>query len=318
MAETYTAFGLTLRSSFPLPGMAPAEDDGLPALDLGLVTARELEEAWSGALSPSPWRGRLGDGSELTIEWGRGGDLLFACGGRARFHLDAGGTRLRCAPLEAADLDWQRVLLNRVLPNAGLARGREALHASAVETPLGVVAVAAPSGAGKSTLAGEMMRRGWSLFADDVLVLGRGVDGIEAHPASPHMNVASGAVDSSTAEELGETLGILGGERWIAVPDASGEAARVAAVVLLERKPGLPLEAQPLPTSPLVLAPYMLGLPDEEERGARRRFALYSDLIESATLLQLTADPADPPADLVDAIQQGLDLSAPLAVRGAA
>lgn len=255
MAETYTAFGLTLRSSFPIAGMAPAEDGGPQALDLVLETARGLEAAWSGARDPSLWRGRLGDGRELTIKWGREGDLLFAYGQRARFHLDPSAALLRCAPREAADLGWQRVLVNRVLPNVSLARGREALHASAVQTPLGVLAIAAPSGGGKSTLAVEMMRRGWPLFADDVLVLGRGRNGVEAMPSSPHMNVAIGAVDPPPAEELGETLGILNGERWIAVRSAARETAPVAAVALLERKAGLALEAQPLPSSPLPSPP---------------------------------------------------------------
>ncbi|MGA8746085.1 MAG: hypothetical protein WB507_09495 [Solirubrobacterales bacterium] len=314
--ETFTAFGLTLRSAFPLPGMAPDEGDDLPALDLDLVGSREVDLAWSGAASPAPWRGRLGDGSELTIEWGRDGDLLFAYGRRARFHLDASKTRLRCAPLKAEDLAWQRVLLNRVLPNASLALGRQALHASAVLTSIGVVAIAAPSGVGKSTLAAEMIRRGWPLFADDVLVLGGGGSSVKAHPASPHMNLANDRADCVT-EGHGETLAVLGEERWLSVPHTAQDVARVAVVILLERSPGLGLEVQHLPSSPLVLAPYMLGLPDEEERGARRRFALYSDLIESATLLGLNADLAESPAALIDAIQQSLDLSAPLAMRGA-
>src|SRR5207245_620438 len=116
---------------------------------------------------------------------------------------DADGGRLGCAPRDVTMLDWQRVLLSRVLPNVSLARGREALHASAVETPLGILAVAAPSGTGKSTLAGELMNRGWPLFADDVLVLSRGSGGVEAHPASPHMNVGDGAVGSVAPHRLG-------------------------------------------------------------------------------------------------------------------
>ena len=132
------------------------------------------------------------------------------------------------------------------------------------------------------------------------------------------MNVAIGAVDPPPAEDLGKTLGTLNGERWIAVHDAARETAPVAAVILLERKAGLSLETQQLSSSPLALAPYMLGLPDEQESDARRRFALYSDLVDSAMLLRLSADLADRPAELVDAIERSLDLSALLAVEGAA
>ena len=55
--------------------------------------------------------------------------------------------------------------------------GHEALHAAALDSPDGVVAIMAPSGAGKSTLALELLRQGWPLFADDVLTLSTAVKG---------------------------------------------------------------------------------------------------------------------------------------------
>jgi hypothetical protein len=317
VSKDYAAFGLTLRSSFPLPGMRPVGDGGLPSLTLALETPTELRAAWSGSLASSPWRGRLGDGEDFTVEWGVDGDLLFTYGERALFRLDAGGGRLGCAPWDPSALDWQRVLLSRVLPNVSIANGREALHASAVETPLGVIVVAAPSGMGKSTLASELMRRGWPLFADDVLVLGRGAEAVEAHPSGPHMNLPGTTTSALWPEELGTVLGDLSGERWVAAGRGAREARQVAAVVLLERAPGLSLEAESLSPSPLVLAPYMLGLPDDDGRDASR-FALYSDLAESATLWRLTADPVDRPAEIAEVLERTLGLIAPAAVRGAA
>ena len=47
-------------------------------------------------------------------------------------------------------------------------------------------------------------------------------------------------------------------------------------------------------------------------------FALYSNLVESAALLKLTASPTDRPADLADALERALGSRRPLAVRGAA
>lgn len=314
MDTGYVAFGLALRCAFPLPGMAPREAEGLPSLALELVTPGELRAAWSERRSP-PWRGRLGDGREFTIERGTGGDLLFTYGDRARFRLDAARSRLECAPRDAAELDWQRVLLSRILPNVSLAHGREALHASAVESPLGVIAIAAPSEMGKSTLAGELVRRGWPLFTDDVLVLATAAGGAEAHPGTPHMNVAQS--QAAGPEGRGTTLGVLAGERWVSIPDAAREPSKVATVFLFERGPGLTLTAQPLPPSPLTLAPYMLGLPDDGERESQR-FALYSDLIDSATIVRLTGGMKDKPTALADTIEGALDLNAHLATRGAA
>lgn len=313
MSEGYVAYGLSLRSSFPLPGMARARIEE-PALGLALETPAELDAAWSGPVGPSSWRGRLGDGQVLTIERGIDGDLRFAYGDRACFRLDPKGDRLGCAPRDVTHLDWQRVLLSRVLPNVSIAHGNEALHACAVDTQLGVVAVAAPSGMGKSTLARELMRRGLPLFADDVLILSREAEAIEARAATPHMNISADAGDS---DDLGETLANLAGERWLAVSRTSAEGRPVAAVVIFERGPGLALEAKPLRGTPLALAPYMLGLPDDEGRDATR-FALYSDLVESARLIGLTGGPGDRPAALADALGSALNLDSPFAVRGAA
>jgi hypothetical protein len=57
----------------------------------------------------------------------------------------------------------------RVLPMALQARGREVLHASAVRTPSGVAALCGVSEAGKSTIAFGLSRRGYPLWADDVV-----------------------------------------------------------------------------------------------------------------------------------------------------
>ncbi|MDX6610235.1 MAG: hypothetical protein QOF85_2160 [Solirubrobacterales bacterium] len=308
MSAGHVAYGLSLRSPFALPGMAPARLEGPPSLDLALEAPDELEAAWSGPVGPSPWRGQLGDGQMLTIERGVDGDLRFAYGDRACFRLNPVGDRLGCAPRDATNLDWRRVLLNRILPNVSIAHGNEALHACAVETERGVLAVAAPSGTGKSTLARELMRKGRPLFADDVLILSRGSRAVEAQAATPHMNVSAGAGDSG---DLGETLASLAGESWLAVHGASNGGRELAAVAILERGPGLSLDAKPLPGTPLDLAPYMLGLPDDEGRDARR-FALYSDLVESVPLIQLTGGPADRPAALADALECVLSLSSSL------
>ncbi|HWA54319.1 MAG TPA: hypothetical protein VG816_09130 [Solirubrobacterales bacterium] len=278
-----------------------AEEGSLP-LDLSLVAPDELEAAWSGSRSASPWRGRLGDGNELAIAWGEAGDLLFDYSGGARFLFDPSRPQLACAPLDPTALEWQRVLLSRVLPDLALAYGCEALHAAAVETPLGVIAIAAPSGTGKSSLAAELMRRGASLFADDVLVLSRRGGTVVAHPGSPHANLAP----ASEPERLGEVLAEFGGERWIGARRASRKVSRVAAIALLEREGGLPLAVSPLAASPLVLAPHMLGLPDDEPGREASRFALYSDLVASAALLRVSGGDGDDPAALADVLEREL------------
>ncbi len=155
---------------------------------------------------------------------------------------------------------------------------------------------------GKTTLALELLRRGWPLFADDVLTLGEGPEGVLAHPGSPHMNVADGPAD---ARELGDTLGHLAGERWIAVHAAAEGPRPVRMVCLLQRAPGRPLEGRAEPATPLPLAPYMLGLAGDAER-ERRRFERYADLMSTAQLMRVGCDTDERPADVADLIERAL------------
>jgi len=315
MSETFSVFGLSVRAEFPIPGAVPAPPDpSLPAVTLEMASPERLEEEWSGVVTPEPWRGRLGDGQEFTVGWGREGDLLFRYGDRASFLLNPGKNRLGCAPADPSSHAWLRVLLTRVLPNVSIANGYEALHASAIATAHGTVAVAGASGSGKSTLALELMRRGWPLFADDTLILGRREGAVEAYPSGPFVNLPASAGDASW---LGTELGALDGERWVAVDDAAIDPAPVRAIVLLERGAGRLLRARPVSASPLTLAPFMLGLPDHEGRESGR-FSLYSDLIHSAALLRLTADLGHRPADLAEELGRALDQRSPALVGGAA
>ena len=310
MNWSYTAYGLALHSTFRLPGMQEAPGRGLPSLALHLKAPEELAPYWPMTAGPPSWSGRMGDGRRLAITRGRDGDLLFTHGLDDRFRLNPSEGVLWCAPRDIDRLDWRRVLINRVLPNASIAYGREALHASAVETGVGVVGIAAPSGAGKSSLAGELVRRGWPLFGDDVLVLDRGPEGILAQPAGPHMNLP---LDQPATHEVGVTLGILGDERWIAASMASSKPREISAIVLLERGAGVDLEVEVLPRSPLGIAPFMIGLPEGNGRDASR-FALYADLVESARLLRLSAGLDHPPAALAECLEAAFELSSdPLA-----
>jgi hypothetical protein len=298
-ATRAVAFGLQLDADFPLPGTREQSDPGLPELSIELAGSERLEQLWNAAGASTEWEGVLGDGRELRVQLGDGGARLFGYGDRARFHLDAAMGRLTCIPAEPG-LDWQRTLLGKVLPAISVMRGYEALHAASVRGPEGAVAITAPSGMGKSTLALELMARGWPLLADDVLALSALPRGVLAHPGIAQMNV--------TGEQLRaglHTIGVLGGERWVAVEDAAESACRLAAVVLLGRGEGKPLRCERLRTPIVPLVPYMLGIAAEPERRAAR-FRLFAELAAGSRVFRLSAGPADPPAALADELQAAL------------
>jgi hypothetical protein len=91
--------------------------------------------------------------------------------GLATFWFAELGPTTAVPVIGASDSDIHDIYVRGVLPVVLLARGLEALHASAVVLPDGsVVGLCATSGTGKSTLAFAMTAFGGNHYADDVLV----------------------------------------------------------------------------------------------------------------------------------------------------
>lgn len=82
------------------------------------------------------------------------------------------------------DLFWRNVL-----PFVLQAQGWEAIHASAIKTPQGVVAFCAASGTGKSTIAYGLHQRGYPLWSDDSLIFNPSLDSIVAYPVQFHLRL---------------------------------------------------------------------------------------------------------------------------------
>jgi hypothetical protein len=90
--------------------------------------------------------------------------------GLGQFVFDEGADEVRAHVYPRTGLARIRATYRRaVLPMVLQARGTEVLHASAVITERGVLALAGPSGVGKSTLAMGLAGRGYRPWADDVV-----------------------------------------------------------------------------------------------------------------------------------------------------
>ena len=304
MEVIYAAYGLRLFSSFPLPGMSTASpaSDGLRALELALLDPAQCERVWSGPCGPPEWRGRQGDGRELTIEHGTGGDVLFSYGELARFRLDPQMRRLECFP-SGTGLDWLRVLIGKVIPSISVMLGHEALHAAALDSPEGVVAIMAPSGTGKSTLALELLRQGWPLFADDVLTLDRCEGRVSAHPGTPHMNLAQTSrgrrANARRDARRGGRRALAGGHEHHD-PRAPGAHALPARAGF-----GSPAQDRGLGVEPFAARPLHARPLDDPVR-RRERFELYADLMASASLVRLTGGAEHRPRQLADLLVRSL------------
>jgi hypothetical protein len=316
MGASFPAYGLSIQSTFELPiSGGPAAEDA-PSLTLGLASSAEVAEAWSGTNGAPAWQTMFPGDCHVRFERGREGDFLLTFGRRAHFHLDRPGSRLLCAPADPGRLDWQRFLLETALCCASSVRGFEALHASAVRGPEGVVAFVATRGAGKSTLAAELVARGHALVCDDVLSLGRDGAEVIGHPGPPFMTLhARAAVDRDFCEVLEAST--EDGTVWVRVRGAETDPTPLTSIFILEghRSPDL----RPIGESarPGRLLPHTLSLSREPAR-ALSRLGLLRELAASVSLYSIGTRGADV-ADLADAIEQtwageGSDRTEPAAV----
>jgi hypothetical protein len=125
------------------------------------------------------------------------------------------------------------------LPLMLQAEGYEAIHASAVQMPAGVVALCGSSGAGKTTVAYGLARRGHGVWADDAVVL--------SVPAAS-CNVLTSLLPHriNLRQESRRFFG-LEQDADVVVETAKSEDDRLAAVVALASGPRTTLQISQLP-----------------------------------------------------------------------
>jgi hypothetical protein len=313
------AFGLGLLTDVSPPGAWTVRPLSEPILRLRSASSRAVAESWSG-VEEIGWEGTI-DGARFLVERGRAGDHRFvhgaypdrsgtpSAGTRALHHLSPDASVLQCAPSDPAEGSWWRVVLDSVLFMVALLRGYEALHAGAIATPDGVIAITAATGGGKSTLLSELLAHGLTLMADDVLVLEPSATDAPplAHPAPPLMTVPATRLpllrEASSAAETGstrasppETLSALGDERWIPVP-VHPEPLPLKALVVLNRGPGLATGVHRAGRPLAVLVGSLLRFPRVRER-ERARFEVAGAIAAHVPIWQLDADPIVAPDTL--------------------
>jgi hypothetical protein len=287
-----------------------------PSLKICCVECGAIAARWSG-VEDIGWRAVI-DGAPFVVERGVAGDHRFVHGAhpdecgvpvaatRAIHHLSADANVLRCAPSDRADPSWWRVVLDSVLLTVARLRGHEALHAGALATSAGVIAITAASGGGKSTLLAELLGRGLTLMADDVLVLESQETGSPlAYPAPPLMTVPAASVPMLCEGDPTEAISSIGDERWIGFPTHS-QPMTLRALVVLDRIPIAQsvgrlasLTKIENPLSPLLTS--LMDFPRAPER-QRARFELASALARDAGVWRLTASVDTAPDALADAL----------------
>jgi hypothetical protein len=249
-----TVFGLDIQA------------DALPFLEgaTAAATGRELSvavEEGGGVAWPATARPisdeRHPDGSvSFQIEDGGAAGYRIAGPLYGASVIAADGLRLWGSPGEGGMAAWQRLLIAQALPFVAVIRGLEVLHASAVATESGAVALSGPSGSGKTSLALAMQRRGATLLADDVLAVERVGEELIAHPGAPVTGVELGEAERLRGDgvDLGEVVAVNPRER-VARVVLEGSPRPLRALFLLERaSQGGEPRFEPAPDPQLLLA----------------------------------------------------------------
>lgn len=259
------------------------------------------------SLSPfQEWR--EADGAVIAIGYTDTGRHWLLFPGLATFQFSDTSDAVVAAPAEGtpSELIWD-TYLRAALPLVLHSRGQEALHASAVVGPGGVVAFCAHSQTGKSTLAYGLTQRGYPPFSDDAVVLKRAGDDWLA-VSYPFQFRLRAAVATHFAEDGAQLLSrsLISNS---AAP-AAGEPQPLAALVLLTKL--LPDEASepaafsrlsPAAALPLVLShAYCFSLEDPERK--QKMAMAYVDLVTSVPTYDLRyAGTLEALAEVLDGIE---------------
>jgi hypothetical protein len=204
-SERVQVFGRLLTTDRPLPGLPVATVTGGGLLSFWALTTVTADD---GPVGHSPGAVVLGSfeystGISVTLaEYGGAREILISDTGR--FVLDSDSHQIwHHAP---PDVDRGAValdLIGVVLPYLLHQSGAWCVHASAVQTPQGVIAFVAPRGTGKSTLAAACARAGCALVADDVVVMRGTAGGVTVTPAGLPIRLRE-----STARAVGVDTGV--------------------------------------------------------------------------------------------------------------
>lgn len=199
------AFGLEVRTDWPVPGSEPAAGSNAEATVVRRLPAERVEREWSPS-GERIYQREVNGETVFTVER-TGEQYRFQLKGFGRYLVSRDGTQIGCerdgAPLDAQE----RLIFAQALPLASALQGFELLHASAIATAAGVAGFVGPSGAGKTTLTSQLVLRGAGFVTDDVLAL-EARDGMPvAHPGAPFLGVPHGDRLRLTSGRLGTVVG---------------------------------------------------------------------------------------------------------------
>jgi hypothetical protein len=305
----YVAFGLSVASNAPLPGLPPASADAAADVTVNFAAGKRpvTDPAARDVPEDLGWRAirRGPDGAQLFLAASHGGARAWS------MDVSGDGASIEVRWEGAVDPADIAVLVEAGgLPTCLALKGVPLLHGCAIDAGERAILVIGESGAGKSTAAAAAVAGGRALLADDVAALTARAGGVYVEPGpaqlrmQPDTAAAFGWDVRATRRVFAEPA--IEDKRWVELSVADGnycaEPRPVGAIyVLAPRRSDEPRIDQ---LEPAVALPLLLG--NTYADYAARRAALlpfWTRLAQEVAVFRLAAvDGVAAMPSLVDAL----------------
>lgn len=290
VGDVFYVYGLIVASNISLPELHQAESApphcSFELLEPGTPPhVSEWLHHWD-LPSGRPWRSCAKQGFKYLLRFHNLAD----------FNIALGGDHITCTAFPGTPIETVRhLLLDQVIPLCVGLRGREAIHASSVETPFGTCGFSGDTGSGKSTLVASLTAAGCRLFGDDCLALDE-VDGqVVAFAGYPGLRLWPTAMDSlfSQTEHVAAVSHYNQKKRVpLGVDNPTVCRALKALFVLAPPNPESPstIQAEPIPSAEalteLLKQSFRLDVTDRER--LVRQFKFFCRMLTQVPLYRLS------------------------------
>jgi hypothetical protein len=190
-SETYSLYGLTLKSAVPLP--CPTAEPSLASPDIALVEcgSDDIERACRkervSFRDEGFWQSSVFADGSAHVAWKE----------HFEFVVSAGAEQVLWQKLQEVPNEvFFTYFLGQVFSYCLLARGVEPLHATAMLVNDQAIAFLGDSGVGKSTLAATFLQKGYTLLTDDVLALAFKGEGVWVRPGIARVKLNPDSADA--------------------------------------------------------------------------------------------------------------------------
>lgn len=244
----YTAFGLTLASSLPLPELQAGE--GEEDVHISSVKSSETEFLLdpSDVEKPAGIWYRYASPNQALLIWDGVGELLVRDGNCIEF-----------TPASGAEEDTLRLFIL----GAGLGvllqqRGLLVLHGSGVVVNDSALGFVGAKGWGKSTTAMALYQRGHPLISDELLAIRFDDDVAMIVPGPSPLKIWGDALTSMAIDRQVSTPVRPGVDKfYVEVSNIAGQSRKLDRLYLLDRGDDLGIEPVPLSEAFFSLAPHV-------------------------------------------------------------